>query len=103
MSANRCARGFVFFLVLVLTSIANVLFVPVDNDGDESTPPVIISFKFVSTPTTASPGPGTYSHSAPEAVLENQLYSKPGTSFFASTVNFAISEILSMPVMPLRC
>ncbi len=103
MPANRCARGFVFFLVLMLTSIANLLFVPVDSDGDESTPPVIISFKFVSTPTSARPSPRTYSHSAPEAVLKNQLYSKPGTSFSASTVNFAISEILSMPVAPLRC
>ena len=55
MTVNRCARGFLFFFALMITSVANVLLLPVDADGDESTPPVIITFKFVTTPATPIP------------------------------------------------
>jgi hypothetical protein len=101
MSANKYVRGFLFFLVLMLTSAANLLFVAVDSDGDESTPPVIVSFKFVKTP--ASPSPKLHSHTAPDSVAKDQPHRRPPTAFFANPAHFATSALLSLLTTPLRC
>jgi hypothetical protein len=101
MSANKCVRGFLFLLVLMLTSAANLLFIAVDNDGDESTPPVIVCFKFVKTP--ASPSPKLHSHTAPDSVAKDQSNRQPATAFFANTAHFATGTLPSLLTISLRC
>lgn len=101
MSANRRVRGFLFFLVLVLTSAANLLSVPVDNDGDASTPPLIVCFKFVKTP--QSPGPKLHSHMASYGVAKAEPHRRPATVFFANIAQFATGAVPSLLTTSLRC
>jgi hypothetical protein len=100
MSAIRWARGFVLFFVLVLTSLANLLFVPVDTDGDDSTPPVIFSFKFVASRTAGH-------NRQPDLDINRGAASRPEP--IASSINLPIilnsSEMATaVPLTPpLRC
>jgi hypothetical protein len=98
MSVNRCARSLIFGLVLVLTSAANVLFIPVDNDGDECTPPVIIYLNFVA---PRRMNVGARSHSTPRVMRKNQTPFRNAAAFIIAS-RFADNEILIPPNMPLR-
>jgi len=102
MSGNRCARGFVFYLVLVITGCANLLFVPVDNDGDESTPPLIINFKFVAPQSLHT---NQRSCSTVKITAQHQSLKSTAAQFsdFTERPRSAKSEALSSLVIPLRC
>jgi len=102
MFAQGWARRLLYFFVLALTSLANLLFIPVDNDGDDSTPPVIFSFKFVA-PENTSPTSGAQKNVQNATGSQIEPTKSPVSFSTAFSLHTTEAARITPHITPLRC